>query len=94
MRPGARLDRDWAAAARLALIDPKAASARARAAVAALTEHGEHYTAARLDLDFCAPDNASTRIEIAEDVAERLEAMGAKASAGLARTAVTEGRPS
>ena len=52
------------------------------------------YTAARLDLDFSLLTNASTRIEIAEDVAERLEAMGAKASAALARTAVTEGRPS
>ena len=80
---------DWAAAARLALSDPDAARGSARAAVAALTEHGERYTAARLDLDFALLTNGSTRVEIAEDVAERFEAMGAHASAALARTAVT-----
>ncbi len=84
----------WAAAARLARSDPEAARARARAAVATLTEHREHYTAARLDLDFALLTKGSTRVEIAEDVAERLEAMGARASAALARAAITEDRPS
>ena len=85
---------DWAAAARLALSDPEAARARVRAAVAALTEHGECYTAARLDLDFALLTQGSTRVEIAQDVAERFDAMGARASAAYARGAVTQDRPS
>ena len=85
---------DWAAGARLALSDPEAARARARAAVAALTEHGECYTAARLDLDFALLTQGSTRVEIAQDVAERFDAMGARASAAYARAAVTQDRPS
>jgi DNA-binding SARP family transcriptional activator len=84
---------DWAAAARLALTDPEAARARARAAVGTLTEQGEHYTAARLDLDFALLTDGHASVEIAEDVAERFEAMGARASAALARAAVTENRP-
>jgi hypothetical protein len=85
---------DWAGAARLAVSDPEAARTRARAAVAALAEHGEHYTAARLDLDFALLAKGSAKAEIAEDVAERFEAMGARASAALARAAVTEDRTS
>jgi sugar/nucleoside kinase (ribokinase family) len=46
-----------------------------------LAEHGEYYTAARLDLDFALLTKVGTRVEIAEDVAERFEAMGARASA-------------
>jgi hypothetical protein len=85
---------DWAVAARLGLIDPKGARASAHAAVATLAEQGEHYNAARLDLDFALLTNGSTRIEIAEDVAQRFEAMGAAASAAFGRTAVTEHSPS
>ena len=84
---------NWAAAARLAANDPEAARARARAAVAALTAHGECYTAARLELDFALLSERSTRVEIAEDVALRFDAMGTRASAALARAAVTEDRP-
>jgi hypothetical protein len=84
---------DWAAAARLVASDPEAARAQARAAVTALTEYGECYTAARLDLDFALLRGGRARVEIARDVAERFEAMGAKASAAEARAAATEDRP-
>jgi DNA-binding SARP family transcriptional activator len=84
---------DWAAATRLAPRDPEAARTRARAALAALAEHGESYTAARLELDFARIPRASTRVQIAEDVAERFDAMEAHASAADARAAVTEDRP-
>lgn len=55
---------------------------------------GELYTAARLDLDFALLTDGSTRAEIAQDVAQRFEAMGAHASARLARTTVIEHSPS
>jgi hypothetical protein len=84
---------DWGTAARLAVSDPGPARARASAAVAALAEYGEKYTAARLDLDFALLTRGSARVEIAEDVAERFEAMGARASASHARAAITEDPP-
>jgi hypothetical protein len=85
---------DWAAAARLSSSDPEAAQARARTAVAALTQHGEKYTAARLDLEFALLTQGSTRVETARDIVERLEAMGAHASAANARAALSENHPS
>jgi DNA-binding SARP family transcriptional activator len=84
---------DWGTAARLAASDPEPARARARAAAAALAEYGEKYTAARLDLDFALLTTGGTRVEVAEDVAERFEAMGARASASHARAAMTEDPP-
>ncbi|MGO9905186.1 MAG: hypothetical protein ACLPY3_05615 [Solirubrobacteraceae bacterium] len=80
---------DWAAAARLAASDPQAALTRCRAALAALAEHGESYTAARLELDFLPLVLARARVQIAENLAARFEAMGALASATRARSAAT-----
>jgi hypothetical protein len=74
-------------AVRLAPGDPSATWARAGAAVAALAEHGERYTAARLQLDCALLTGGAGRAEIGGDVAERFEAMGALASAAHARAA-------
>jgi hypothetical protein len=67
--------------------EPAAARASALAATAALAERGERYTAARLDLDFAMQIQGRTRAEIAGDVAERFDAIGARASAARARIA-------
>ncbi len=85
---------DWAAAARLAPGDPEAARTRGRAALAALAEHGESYTAARLELDSLPLAPTRTRVQIAENLAARFEAMGAHASATRARSTATHDLPS
>jgi hypothetical protein len=65
---------------------------RGRAACAALDGYGECYTAARLLVDLLAVLDGELGAEPAAEVAERLEAMGAVASAAEARVALR--RPS
>jgi DNA-binding SARP family transcriptional activator len=77
---------DWADAVALARSGAAAeALASARAACAALEGYGEQYTAARLLVDLLPLLDAELAGEAAEEVADRLEAMGALASAAEAR---------
>jgi hypothetical protein len=84
---------DWAEAVRLARAGAGGeALARGRAACAALDCYGERYTAARLLVDLLALLDGELGGESAAEVAERLEAMGAIASAAEARVGLR--RPS
>jgi hypothetical protein len=58
-------------------------------ATAALANHGERYTAARLLCDFLPLIDQADRDEIASATATELEAMGALASAQQAVSVVT-----
>ena len=76
----------WAGAARLAAGNPADGLDAARTATAALAEHGESYTAARLLLDYAVIADGRAD-QMAEEAAERFEAMGAVASGARARAA-------
>jgi hypothetical protein len=77
---------DWADAVGLARAGAAAeALATARTACAALEGYGEPYTAARLLVDLLPLLDAELAGEAADEVAERLDAMGALASAAQAR---------
>jgi hypothetical protein len=73
---------DWAEAVAMAQAGaPAEAAARARAATAALAAYGEPYTAARLLADLLPFLGEGSQRGLAEEIAERLERMGALASA-------------
>jgi len=78
---------DWAGAVRLATAGRSVESIeRARAATGALAEYGERYRAARLLVDLLPLLDPAFRGPLAEEVAARLEPIGALASAFEART--------
>jgi hypothetical protein len=79
---------DWAEAVQIAGSDPALALRHARRATAALADHGERYTAARLLCDFLPLIDQGNRDEIAAATATELEAMGALASAQQALSVV------
>jgi class 3 adenylate cyclase/predicted ATPase len=60
--------------------------AKARTAASALEAYGERYLAARLLVDLLPCLDAAAASELAEDAVQRLEAVGASASAAEART--------
>jgi hypothetical protein len=77
---------DWAAAVDLARAGSSAAAlATAHHATAELERRGERYTAARLMTDLLPVLAQTDAASVAADVAERLEAMGALASAAEVR---------
>ncbi len=86
--PSLRWIADWAAASHSATDDPAGSLQRALAATTALTDYGESYTAARLMSDFLPLVANSIARKAAEDTTQRLNLMGAHASAARARSAV------
>jgi len=81
---------DWAeAVSRARAGDGEAAVVQAESATAALAEHGEPYTAARLLVDLLPFLDGELRAPLADRTSERLEAMGALASAAEAAALAT-----
>jgi class 3 adenylate cyclase len=77
---------DWGGAVELAEGGRAAeAIAKARGAASALEAHGERYLAARLLVDFLSACNGGAGSELAGEAIRRLEAMGARRSAGQAK---------
>jgi hypothetical protein len=83
---------DWGEAVHLATSGaPAEAMTRATGAMLSLDAYGERYTAARLMVDLLPLLERDVARAAAQDVADRLERMGALASAAEARQVASNG---
>jgi len=81
---------DWATAVQNAPAAPEASLQDAVAATTALADYGERYTAARLLTEFLPLVDTSSARDHADETANRLQLMGALASAASARSRIAD----